>query len=129
MTDFVLDASGLLAMLKGEKGGSKVADGIDRARMSAVNYGEVVSHFIKLGMPDAEIVSMLDPLPISVISADRELAHMAGRLRSVTADAGLSLGDRFCLALAQQEQLPAWTSDKVWKSIAAAVDVQVIFLR
>jgi len=37
---------------------------------------------------------------------------MAGRLRAVTADHGLSLGDRFCLALAQRDGLPAWTSDQ-----------------
>lgn len=39
----VLDASALIAMLKGERGAGKVAAGIAGARVSSVNYAEVVS--------------------------------------------------------------------------------------
>lgn len=129
MTAIVLDASGLIAMVKGERGAEKVADAIASARMSVVNYAEVVSHFIYAGMPEREVDAMLDPLPIALIPVDKELARKAGRLRAVTASAGLSLGDRFCLALAHRERLPAWTADINWKSIADAVEVEVIAIR
>ena len=46
-----------------------------------------------------------------------------------TAEAGLSLGDRFCLALARRDGLPAWTSDQNWKKIADAVEVKVVTIR
>jgi len=117
----VLDASALIAMLKGEKGAG--------ARVSSINYAEVVSHFTHAGMPVLEVDAMLQPLPMDVVAADRALATLAGRLRSVTADAGLSLGDRFCLALAQREGLPAWTSDQSWKTIAEATGVKVVAIR
>ena len=71
---------------------------------------------------------MLDSLSIDLVSADKGLAQMAGRLRATTADAGLSLGDRFCLALALP-RLPAWTADKAWRTIADAVGLKVTLIR
>jgi PIN domain nuclease of toxin-antitoxin system len=112
MSDIVLDASALLALLKDEPGGAKVAEGIPASRMSAVNYAEVVSYFIHAGMPASAVDAMLSPLPVDIIAADVDLAKIAGRLRAITADAGLSLGDRFCLALALRDGLPAWTADR-----------------
>ena len=87
----VLDASALIAMIKGEKGSTKVAAGIAGARVSSVNYAEVVTHFIHAGMPEREVDAMLDPLPLTVVSADKALAQIAGRMHAITAEAGLSL--------------------------------------
>lgn len=125
----VLDASALIAMIKGEKGAAKVAAGIAGARVTSVNYAEVVTHFIHAGMPERDVDAMLDPLPLTVVPVDKPLAQVAGRLRAVTAAAGLSLGDRFCLALARRDGLPAWTSDQNWTAIAAAVAVEVVTIR
>ena len=125
----VLDASAIIAMLKGERGATKVAAEIGGARVSSVNYAEVVSHFVHAGMPEREVDAMLDPLPLMVVPADKALAQIAGRLRAATAEAGLSLGDRFCLALARRDGLPAWTSDHNWKKIADAVEVKVVAIR
>lgn len=129
MSDVVLDASALLAMLKGERGATKVANAIAGARISAVNYAEVVSHFIFAGMPESEVDAMLDQLPITIVPADLAVSKIAGRLRAITATAGLSLGDRYCLALAHRDNLPAWTSDKNWNLIASEAGVKVVQLR
>lgn len=129
MSEIVLDASALLAMIKGERGATKVADAISNARISVVNYAEVVTHFIHAGMPEREVDAMLDPLPIAIVPVDKALAQIAGRLRAVTAEAGLSLGDRFCLALAHRDGLPAWTSDLNWKKVATAANVKVVAIR
>lgn len=129
MSEVVLDASALLALLHDEPGAAKVADVLARGCMCAVNLAEVVSHFIHLGMPADQVDAMLDPLPIDVIAADDRLARIAGRLRSVTASAGLSLGDRFCLALAERDGLPALTADKTWMTIADAVGARIVVIR
>lgn len=129
MSEVVLDASALLAMLKEEPGGSKVASVIATARMSVVNYTEVISHFIRLGMPEREVDAMLDPLPIELVALDKSTAQLAGRLRAVTAEAGLSLGDRCCLALATRDGLPAWTADKAWRTIADQAKLKVVVIR
>jgi len=125
MSAAVLDASALLALLLDEPGASLVAEALTDARMSSVNYAEVVSHFIHLGMPAAEVGAMLRPLPLAIIDADVALATSAGQLRAVTAPAGLSLGDRFCLALARRDGLSALTADRQWRTIAEAAGVEV----
>jgi ribonuclease VapC len=125
----VLDASALLALLQDEPGGDRVVDVLALSLISAVNFAEVVSHFIRNGMPDHVVDAMLRPLPVRVIDADVNLARSAGQLRAITANAGLSLGDRFCLALARRETLPAWTADKQWSLVAQKVGVNVVVIR
>ena len=127
-TEVVLDASAVLAMIREEPGGAAVAAAIGRARMSAVNFAEVVSYLTYAGLPPDQVDAMLTPLPVRVIDADVELAWMAGRLRRVT-DAGLSLGDRFCLALAVRDRLPAWTADRQWRAISNKIDAEVVVIR
>lgn len=129
MSAVVLDASALLAMLRGERGAAKVAAVIADARISAVNYAEVVGHFVRAGMPAQEVDAMLDPLPMTVVPVDKALATIAGRLRALGTEAGLPFGDRACLALARRDALPAWTCDPHWKDIAAAAEVKVVTLR
>jgi len=125
MSEVVLDASALLALLLDEPGAARVADSIAKARISSINYAEVVSHFIHAGMPADQVDAMLRPLPVVIVEADQALATIAGRLRGVTAEAGLSLGDRFCLALARRDGLPALTADRQWRTVADAAGVTV----
>jgi PIN domain nuclease of toxin-antitoxin system len=66
---------------------------------------------------------------MTIAATDQALAQMAGRLRAVTAGHGLSLGDRFCLALAQRDGLPAWTSERSWKAVANDILVEVVVIR
>lgn len=129
MSATVLDASALLAMLRGEAGAKKVEGTLTEASMSVVNMAEVASHFHKLGMPDEDVTAMLRPLPITLVPANADLAWEVGRLRSLTVEASLSLGDRFCLALAKREDLPAMTADRRWKEVADAAGVKVVLIR
>ena len=129
MSEVVLDASALLALIHDEPGAAKVAEALAGSRMSSVNLAEVISHFVHAGMPAAEVDAMLRPLPVEIVAADEGLAHIAGRLRAATAAAGLSLGDRFCLALAQRDGLPAMTADRQWRTIADSVVAKIIVIR
>lgn len=129
MTHVVLDASAILALLKGERGASKVAGVIADASVCAINQAEVISHFVHLGAPLDEVRAMLGALPYTVVAADDALAWEAGSLRSVTASAGLSLGDRFCLALAKRLGVAAYTADKAWRDIAGDVGAKVVIIR
>lgn len=129
MTSIVLDASALLAMLRDEPGGDKVADVLIGSQICVVNLAEVTSHFVHNEMPPDEVDAMLHPLPVTLVEADAELARVAGHLRAVTSKAGLSLGDRFCLALAIREKLPVWTADRQWASVAEKIGVTVVVIR
>lgn len=129
MTEAVLDASAILALLKGERGGSKVAGVVADAVVGVFNEAEVVSHFVHLGAPIEEIRAMLGALPYTVAPADEALGWEAGALRAATSAAGLSLGDRFCLALAKRLGVPAYTADRAWKDVATDVGAKVVAIR
>ncbi|MBA2393431.1 MAG: type II toxin-antitoxin system VapC family toxin [Ktedonobacteraceae bacterium] len=123
----VLDASALLALLNGEAGSEQVASVIvDGAAISAVNLAEVVTKLSEIGMPEALIHDVLDLLGLEIIDFDFKQAYQVGLLRPFTRHAGLSLGDRACLALAQLLDLPALTTDRIWASLAVNVTVLVI---
>ena len=51
---------------------------------------------------------------------------MIARLRVLTRSAGLSLGDRACLALAQRLGLEAVTAERAWAGLELGVTVRVI---
>ncbi len=124
-----LDASAMLAMLLGEPGGENVIAALDGALLGAVNLAEIVSHYAKLGAARLDIEAMLRPLPIRVVPVDAALSYDAGMLRPLTLPGGLSLGDRYCLALAKREGVPALTAERSWPSIASAAGVTVELIR
>lgn len=129
MTGFVLDASALLALLLAEPGADRVKAGLDGSVMTTVNLAEVVSHYAKLGAQREDIEALLRPLPIRLISVDAVLSYEAGMLRPLTVEGGLSLEDRYCLALAKHEGLPALTAERRWSMIAEAAGVVVEMIR
>ena len=127
MNCYVLDASALLVLLKGEPGSERVIEAItDGASMSAVNFCEVVGKLRDGGMPEEAIYETLDQLELDIVQFDTLLAYLAGLLRPLTKNAGLSLGDRACLALAQHLNLPVLTTDRVWKDLLPAITVQLV---
>ena len=57
---------------------------------------------------------------------DRAQAEAAGVLRAVTRSAGLSLGDRACLALARSLGATALTTDCPWAGLDCGVTVEAV---
>ncbi len=129
MTGFVLDASAVLALLLGEPGADKVKAGLDGSIMAMVNLAEVVSHYAKLGAERHDIEALLRPLPIRLVPIDAALSYDAGMLRPITLEGGLSLGDRYCLALAKREGVPALTAERRWPGVAATAGITVELIR
>lgn len=125
----VLDASAALAALLKEPGSERVADVVEAAVISSVNWAEVAAGLIRNGATAAEARAALRTAGLTVISADEDLAVEAGLLRSITDRAGLSLGDRFCLALARRLRSPALTTDRKWALVADEVGVEVELIR
>jgi PIN domain nuclease of toxin-antitoxin system len=123
MTEVVLDASALIAFLRKEPGASKVESVLSRACISAVNLTETITKMIDYGKPLEQVAHQISRLQIPVIHFDPELAHITASLRASTRQAGLSLGDRACLALALKKNLPAFTTDDEWKKCKHGVQV------
>ena len=125
----VLDASAILAVLNDEPGQDYVIAALDDAVISAVNLGEVVAGLIARGKSEGQARAALRALACPVADADEEYGIDAGLLRKVTSGAGLSLGDRFCLALGRRLGAPVVTADRKWNEIAAACGVEVRQIR
>ena len=124
----VLDASAMLALLRNEPGAGIVEAALPAATMCAVNVAEVAERLRRDFSPAAVSASLDLVLPM-VIAADKDLAVAAGLMRAETAAAGLSLGDRFCLALGFRMGAPVLTADRVWAEIADAIGVEVRLIR
>jgi len=126
MPKAVLDASALLAFMNAERGADAVAAIIGEAVMSSVNLSEVVGWLTKRKVPVETILGLPSISDLEILSFDRALSVDAGLLVKDTAPAGLSLGDRACLALARRERLPAYTADRAWSKLDIGVEVRVI---
>jgi ribonuclease VapC len=129
VSDAVLDSSAVLAVILEEPGAERVEPLLPGAKVSAVNLGEVAAKLRDLDMPEATVETVLSGLQIDVRAHDRDAAIASGFLRPATRRAGVSLGDRACLALAATLGLPALTADRSWQSVADAVGVRVMVIR
>jgi len=125
----VIDSSALLALILDEPGATEVEPLLDTIVISTVNIAEVVAALARDGNPEADIREIVTGLALTAIAPDEELAIDAGILRRATDRAGLSLGDRFCLALARRLSAPAITADRAWTRVAVHVGVDVRLIR
>ena len=93
--------------------------------ISAVNYAEVVTHLANAGWTESAIRARLTIAPMRIVAFDEADAFACGMLRPLTRGAGLSLGDRACIALAMRLCLPAVTMDRAWATLDLPVTVVV----
>lgn len=126
---FVLDASALLCLLKGESGAERVMAALPRAWVSAVNLSEVYAKLADAGGSEDRIARAVGGLHLRVEPFDDAQARRAGMLRPVTKGLGLSLGDRACLALAQHRGALALTTDRAWADLPEALGIAVEVIR
>jgi PIN domain nuclease of toxin-antitoxin system len=128
VNDKVLDASVVLAYLHKESGWQAVEKTLqeNKCLISTVDYTEVVSKLAKKGLPAEAIQNALDAVNLNLIDFDSALSMTAGLLRPLTKLAGLSLGDRACLALAKHRNAPALTTDHAWKNLNIDIAITVI---
>jgi PIN domain nuclease of toxin-antitoxin system len=123
---FVLDASVLLAVVRGEKGHERVLRLRQAGYVSTVNMAEARSRLADYGMQAAAIEQSLSHLKLVVVDFSDAHAKAVAALRSATRAAGLSLGDRACLALAAALGATAMTADRTWSAVALPVPVDFI---
>lgn len=102
----------------GETGADAVHAVLDRAKIGAVNLSEVVAKLQERGVPDDAIDQSLADLDLTIVPFDQDQAVRAGKLRLATRYAGLSLGDRACLALAGALDAAAITTDQAWAKLS-----------
>lgn len=109
----VLDASALLAFLGDEPGAAVVEEALESGAVcSAVNWSEVAQKVRAAGADWTVASALLDSYGLVIEPTTREDAERAAD-RWVRGS-GLSLADRFCLALADRRELQVLTMDRAW---------------
>lgn len=123
---YVLDASALLALLKGEAGKEVVARGMDGAAISTVNLCEVLRRVGTLAQPVENLPARLKELGLQFVAFGEDDAEEAARLTAVGRPLGLSLADGACLALAGRMRRVALTADRVWSDLDVGIRIELI---
>jgi ribonuclease VapC len=126
VSEVVLDASALMAVLREEPGAAAVEAVLDNAAISTVNLSEVQAKLVERGAPAETAWSWLVDLDLDVVDFDAPQARVAGDLRALTRSHGLSLADRACLALAQVLGAPAMTADRAWSGLEVGIEIRAI---
>ena len=126
MSKSVLDASAVLAYLHREPGHEAIGGMLDQAGVSAVNIAEVAAKLAARGASEQRIRQTIDALGVEILDSDEALAYSTGALREATRHAGLSLGDRACLATARSLGVRAVTTDRNWAGLQLGIEIRVI---
>ncbi len=122
----VFDSSALLAITFEEEGAEIAIQSLNDGIISAVNASEVITRYIDLGASEDDARASLLAFGLEIYPFDESLAIATGLMRSITRDAGLSLGDRACLALAIREQSSVLTADRAWATLDLDIAVELI---
>ncbi len=120
----VFDSSAVLAIFYGEEGRDVAKKHLPAASISRVNIAEVLGDIHKSGKGTVddgwELIHDLRLRERSIYDGD------LGRVAELSTIKGLSLGDRFCITLAERIQEPLITSDQQWAALELSVPVHLI---
>lgn len=131
MSTFVLDASGLLALLLDEEGAAEVEQLLaNSAAISSGNLAEALSKIAERGADPGEVARDLEAKGIlggllEVEPVTAQDAITIAEMRPATKEHRLGLGDRICLALGSRLDLPVLTADRAWVELEHVLGVKV----
>ena len=126
MNERVLDASVLLAILKGEPFEAEALTMVEGAIMSTVNLAEVLSKLEDFGLAaDPRVIHLLELLK-RVEPFSEAQAWLSGTIRESTRPFGLSLGDRACLAAALDLNAEVYTMERIWARVEVGCVIHVL---
>jgi PIN domain nuclease of toxin-antitoxin system len=122
----VFDASALLAYLQREPGWDIVRDHFSDSAISVVNWAETLSKLADIGVNLEAVAAALMVSSLEIVETTVGQSVTAAQLRPVTRKFGLSLGDRYCFALARELESPILTAEQAWADVDLGVPVKLI---
>lgn len=127
MSEYVLDASAIIALARGEKGFEQVEEVRERSWVSAVNLMEAFSRIVRHDVQPERVHSFLRQAFPNIVPFDTEQAETAATIHAGSRNLGLAYGDCACLALGQLREATVLTGDRAWEQ--AGVDVKIMLFR
>lgn len=127
MSEFVADATAIVAFARGEKGESQVAAVLHGCLVSSVNLTEAYSRLVRYGTAKEEVEGFLREFFPVVVPQDRQQAELSAVIHVENRRLDLSYADCACLALGVVRKATVLTADRIWKD--ASLDVKLKFIR
>lgn len=126
----VMDASALLAVFNNEPHIKELPKLFQDAIITTFNLAESVSSIlVKKGGDEDLLWELLSNFVQNHYPLDDELSYEVIKMTKLTKQYGLSLGDRYCIALAKILNLPVYTADKIWKELESHLKISVVLIR
>ena len=122
----VLVSSVILASAFDEPGKLDLSEVLDDAAISTVNFTEILTKLLELGVSDTDAMKFAKPIEAICQLLTVGQAMLAGLWRPATRLRSLSLGDRCCLALGLDLGAEVYTTDRAWVGLDLGVRVRVI---
>jgi ribonuclease VapC len=126
MSDCVLDASAVLAVLLKEPGADIVRPHLPGAMISSVNVAEVINRRLKNGESLERNAQVVGSLQMRIVNFNFEQAVMSASFKPYARISNLSLADRACLSLGLLRNVPVLTAEHNWTKADMGVDVRLI---
>jgi ribonuclease VapC len=126
----VVDASVIYAIINAEPLQLK-SDILEHSIVTTYNLAEVANKMVlKKQIKHTEIWPVLETLVAHHYSIDMELSSLATQLSEVIdASYGISLGDKYCLALGILLKKPIYTADRIWKKLEEPLGLEIKLVR
>jgi len=115
-----------MALLDEETGADIVRTVIFHSVVSAVTLAEAYSVLSFRGIDGLSALAEIRFAIEEIVPFTEEQAEIAGALREPTKHAGLSLGDRACLALALSLGAEVYTADHAWSRVEVGCMIHLI---
>jgi len=122
----VLDSSIILAILRGETINTAIYQKIEGGFLSAVNLAEILTKVTEDPLIEDDAADGLIALLAPVVPFTESQAAKVAMLRLPIKSAGLSLGDRACIALGMELDADIYTADRAWAKLNLPCRIHVI---
>ncbi|MEP3480861.1 MAG: type II toxin-antitoxin system VapC family toxin [Fuerstiella sp.] len=125
MSEFVLDASAVIAVLRNEPGADTVWPLLQGSLISAVNLAEVLCASQRRGIPPERDAETIRKMQVKIVPFDGGQAQMLADILLLTIGSSVGFADRACLALAKSQNMIALTGDHDWLKHDVGVEVRL----
>ncbi|MDQ5921718.1 MAG: hypothetical protein QG673_1777 [Pseudomonadota bacterium] len=120
-----------MLLLKGEPVNFNITEILEHCIATTYNIAEVANKMVlKKQVTHQEIWILLESLIPHTYNIDMEISEIATSFSEViNASFGISLGDKYCLALGKLLNKPIYTADRAWKQFEKLINIKINLVR
>ena len=123
MSKFVMDASAITAVIRGEDGSENVIPHLRGSLISSINLAEVFCNS-RSNQSDPEMdEAAIRTMELETVPFNDQQAMILASIYPQTLGSSVGIADRACMSLAILNDLPIITGDRAWRSHEIGVEI------